>query len=188
MAEEKKRGTVARLLDFAGDRRGLTYVGCMLSAASMVLSMVPYVCIWLAIRDLVAVAPNWAEAASVAGYGWAAFGFAMGGILVYFGALMCTHLAAFRTATNIRKRCMEHLSKAPLGYFDTHASGLLRRRIDGAASQTETLLAHNLADVTGTAAMFVALLVLLSVFDWRMGAACLLAVLISFGTLFMMMG
>lgn len=188
MAEEKKRGTVARLLDFAGDRRGLTSIGCMLSAASMVLSMVPYVCIWLAIRDLVAVAPNWAEAASVAGYGWAAFGFAMGGILVYFGALMCTHLAAFRTATNIRKRCMEHLSKAPLGYFDTHASGLLRRRIDGAASQTETLLAHNLADVTGTAAMFVALLVLLFVFDWRMGAACLLAVLISFGTLFMMMG
>ena len=188
MSEEKRQGTVSRLLDFAGDRRGLTYVGCMLSAASMVLSMMPYVCIWLAIRDLVAVAPNWAEAANVARYGWAAFGFAMGGILVYFGALMCTHLAAFRTATNIRKRCIDRLSKAPLGYFDTHASGLLRRRIDGAASQTETLLAHNLADVTGTVAMFVTLLVLLFVFDWRMGTACLLAVPISFGTLFMMMG
>ena len=90
--------------------------------------------------------------------------------MVYFCALMCTHLAAFRTATNIRKRCMAHLAKAPLGYFDTHASGLLRRRIDGAAAQTETLLAHNLADITGTIAMFVTLLVLLLVFDWRMGA------------------
>lgn len=188
MTEEKTQGTISRLLDFAGEYRGLTYIGCALSAVSMVISMAPYVCIWLAIRDLVAVAPDWTAATGVAGYGWAAFGFAMGGILIYFGALMCTHLAAFRTATNIRKRCMEHLAKAPLGYFDTHASGLLRRRIDGAASQTETLLAHNLADITGTVAMFVTLLVLLFVFDWRMGAACLLAVAISVGTLFMMMG
>ena len=191
MAQEegdKGKGTVSRLLDFAGDRRGLTYVGCVLSAVAMAVNMVPYVCIWLVVRNLVAVAPNWKEAHSISGYGWAAFGFAVLGIVVYFCALMCTHLAAFRTATNIRKRCMAHLAKAPLGYFDTHASGLLRRRIDGAAAQTETLLAHNLADITGTAAMFVTLLVLLFVFDWRMGLACFMAAVISIGTLFVMMG
>lgn len=188
MENEKKRGTVSRLLDFAGNRRGLTYIGCVLSAVAMAINMVPYVCIWLVVRDLVAVAPNWKEAHSIAGYGWAAFGFAVAGIVVYFCALMCTHLAAFRTATNIRKRCMAHLAKAPLGYFDTHASGLLRRRIDGAAAQTETLLAHNLADITGTVAMFVTLLVLLLVFDWRMGLACLMAAVISIGALFTMMG
>ncbi len=188
MAEGKKRGTVSRLLEFAGERRSLTIAGCVLSALAMAVNMVPYACVWLVIRDLIAVAPNWTEATDVAGYGWAAFGFAVGGIIVYFAALMCTHLAAFRTATNIRKRCMEHLAKAPLGYFDTHASGLLRRRIDGAAAQTETLLAHNLADITGTAAMFITLLVLLFVFDWRMGAACMLAAVISIGALFTMMG
>ena len=188
MAEGKKQGTVSRLLEFAGERRSLTIAGCVLSALAMAVNMVPYVCVWLVIRGLIAVAPNWTEATDVAGYGWAAFGFAVGGIIVYFAALMCTHLAAFRTATNIRKRCMEHLSKAPLGYFDTHASGLLRRRIDGAAAQTETLLAHNLADITGTAAMFITLLVLLFVFDWRMGAACMLAAVISIGALFTMMG
>ena len=188
MAEEKKQGTVSRLLEFAGERRSLTIVGCVLSVLAMAVNMVPYVCVWLVIRGLIAVAPNWTEATDVAGYGWAAFGFAVGGIIVYFAALMCTHLAAFRTATNIRKRCMEHLAKAPLGYFDTHASGLLRRRIDGAAAQTETLLAHNLADITGTAAMFITLLVLLFVFDWRMGAACMLAAVISIGALFTMMG
>lgn len=188
MAEDKGRGTVSQLLEFAGERRGLTIVGCVLSAVAMAVNMVPYVCVWLVVRDLVIVAPNWAEATGIARYGWAAFGFAVLGIVVYFAALMCTHLAAFRTATNIRKRCMEHLSHAPLGYFDTHASGLLRRRIDGAAAQTETLLAHNLADITGTAAMFVTLLVLLFVFDWRMGAACMLAAVVSIGALFMMMG
>jgi len=188
MAEERRQGTIGRLLEFAGDRRGLTYAGCVLSAVAMALTMVPYACVWLVIRDLVAVAPDWAEATGAAGYGWAAFGFAVAGIVVYFAALMCTHLAAFRTATNIRKRCMAHLAKAPLGYFDTHASGLLRRRVDGAAAQTETLLAHNLADITGTAAMFLTLLVLLLVFDWRMGIACLLAAVISIGALFTMMG
>ena len=186
--EEKKKGTIARLLNFAGDRAGLTYVGCVLSAAAMAINMVPYVCIWLVIRDLVAVAPNWGEATGIVRYGWAAFGFAVAGIVVYLFALMCTHLAAFRTATNIRKRCMAHLAKAPLGYFDTYASGLLRRRIDGAAAQTETLLAHNLADITGTVAMFVTLLALLLVFDWRMGLACLMAAVISIGALFAMMG
>ncbi|MDO4796522.1 MAG: ABC transporter ATP-binding protein [Coriobacteriales bacterium] len=185
---DKSKGTVGQLLEFAGERRSLTIVGCALSALAMAVNMAPYVCIWLVIRDLVAVAPNWSAATNIAGYGWAAFGFAVGGIVVYFGALMCTHLAAFRTATNIRKRCMEHLSHAPLGYFDTHASGLLRRRIDGAAAQTETLLAHNLADITGTAAMFVTLLVLLFVFDWRMGVACMLAAVVSIGALFAMMG
>ena len=188
MAKEKKPGTIAQLLEFAGERRGLTYVGCALSALAMAVNMLPYVFVWLAIRDLVAVAPDWQQATNVARYGWMAFACAVGGIAVYFGALMCTHLAAFRTATNIRKRCMTHLAQAPLGYFDTHASGLLRRRVDGAAAQTETLLAHNLADITGTVAMFLTLLVLLFVFDWRMGAACMLAAIVSFCALFAMMG
>ena len=188
MEGEKKQGTVSRLLAYAGERRGLTIAGCALSAVAMAVNMVPYVCIWLVIRDLVVVAPHWTEATGIAGHGWMAFGFSVGGIVVYFLALMCTHLAAFRTATNIRKRCMERLSRAPLGYFDTHASGLLRRRIDGAAAQTETLLAHNLADITGTVTMFVTLVVLLFVFDWRMGAACMLAAVVSIGALFAMMG
>ena len=185
---QKKQSTVSALLEFAGERRGLLVAGCALSAISMVVTMVPYVCIWLVVRDLIAVAPNWSQATGAVRYGWLAFAFSVLGIVVYFGALMCTHLAAFRTATNIRKRCMDHLAKAPLGYFDTHASGLLRRRIDGAAGQTETLLAHNLADITGTVAMFVTLLALLFVFDWRMGASCLLAAVISFAALFAMMG
>nr|MCR4871273.1 ABC transporter ATP-binding protein [Atopobiaceae bacterium] len=80
MPDEKKRGTIAQLLDFAGERRSLTIVGCVLSALAMAVNMVPYVCVWLVIRGLIAVAPNWTEATDVAGYGWAAFGFAVGGI------------------------------------------------------------------------------------------------------------
>lgn len=139
-------------------------------------------------RDLIAVAPNWTQAQSIARYGWMAFGFAVGGILLYFAGLMCTHLAAFRTASNIRKRGVAHVLKAPLGFFDSNASGLIRNRLDAAAAETETLLAHNLADIVGTITLFLSMIVLMFVFDWRMGAACLLAAVISILAMFSMMG
>lgn len=184
----RNQNDLAELLGYAGQRRGLTFLGLGLSAIAMLLGMVPYICIWLVARDLIAVAPNWTQASSVASYGWMAFAFAVAGILVYFVALMCTHLAAFRTASNIRKQGMAHLMKAPLGYFDNNASGLIRNRLDGASAETETLLAHNLADIVGTVAMFIGMLVLMFVFDWRMGAACLLAAVISVAVMFSMMG
>ena len=163
-------------------------MGLFLSAVAMVLGMVPYISIWLLLRDLIAVAPNWREARNISRYAFMAFASAFGGILVYFLALMCTHLAAFRTAANIRKQGMDGLMKAPLGFFDMNASGLIRNRLDSGARDTETLLAHNLADIVGTAAMFISTLVLMLVFDWRMGLACLLACVVSIAFLFSMMG
>ena len=186
--KEKKKSDLAVLLRFTGSYKGLTFLGLGLSAVAMVLGMLPYICIWLVARDLINVAPNWTEAAGIARYGWMAFGFAVAGIVVYFAALMCTHLAAFRTASNIRKAGMKHLMKTPLGFFDSNASGLLRNRLDGAASETETLLAHNLADIVGTVAMFLAMLVLMFVFDWRMGVSCLLAAVVSVIAMATMMG
>ncbi len=186
--KQKKKSDIAALLDYAGSHRGLTFLGLGLSAVSMVCSMIPYLCIWLAARDLIEVAPNWTQAQSVARYGWLAFGAAFGGIVLYFGGLMCTHLAAFRTAANIRKRGVAHVMNAPLGWFDANASGLIRGRLDAAAADTETLLAHNLADIVGTITLFLAMLVLMFVFDWRMGCTCLLAAVISILTMFSMMG
>ena len=190
MAKESKRegGGIGELLAYAGDRKFLTYLGMALSALSQLLSFGPYVCIWLVARDLIAVAPNWSEATNIAMYGWWAVGFALASIVVYFVGLMCTHLSAFRCASNIRKTTSEHLLKLPLGYFDTHATGELRRIVDGCAASTETLLAHMLPDIAGAAAMVVGLLVLLFALDWRLGAACLISVAISFGAMATMMG
>ena len=72
--KQKKKSDIAALLDYAGNHRGLTFLGLGLSAVSMLLSMIPYLCIWMAARDLIAAAPNWMEAQSVARYGWLAFG------------------------------------------------------------------------------------------------------------------
>ena len=180
MAEKKKeRGAISQLLDFAGSRKSLTYLGCVLSAVSMLISFVPYICIFLVARDLLAVAPNWSAATSIAQYGWAALIFAILSILIYFVALMCTHVAAFRCAANMRKQTTEHLMNTSLGYFDNHASGALRRVVDGCASETEGLLAHKLPDTAGSIAMIIGMLVIFFVFDWRLGLACLIPVVIS---------
>lgn len=186
--KKKKKSDVAVLLDYAGSRKGLTFLGLTLSAVSMLLSMAPYICIWLAARDLIDAAPNWTQAQNIPRYGWLAFAFAAGGILLYFAGLMCTHLAAFRTASNIRKQGISHIMKAPLGFFDSNASGLIRGRLDAAAADTEQLLAHNLADITGTVVLFLSMLVMMFLFDWRMGGACILAAVISVAAMFSMMG
>lgn len=184
----KKKSDVAVLLDYAGSRKGLTFLGLTFSAVSMLLSMAPYICIWLAARDLIAVAPDWTQAHGITRYGWMAFVFAFAGIALYFAGLMCTHLAAFRTASNIRKKGIAHVMKAPLGYFDANASGLIRGRLDAAAADTETLLAHNLADIVGTIVLFISMVILMFLFDWRMGLACLLAAVISIISIASMMG
>lgn len=188
MNKEKKQSPVPVLLGYAGSYRGLTFLGLAFSAVAMILGMLPYICIWLVARDLIAVTPDWTAAGNITKYGWMAFAFAIGGIFIYFCALMCTHLAAFRTAANIRKQGMARLMKAPLGYFDNNASGLIRNRLNSAAGDTETMLAHNLADIVGTAAMFITMIVMLFAFDWRMGLACLLSAVISVAALFCMMG
>ena len=189
MAKGSKRegGGIGELLAYAGDRKFLTYLGMALSALSQLLSFGPFVCIWLVARDLIAVAPNWSEACDIATYGWWAVGFALASIVVYFVGLMCTHLSAFRCASNIRKTTSEHLLKLPLGYFDTHATGELRRIVDGCAASTETLLAHMLPDIAGATAMVAGLLVLLFALDWRLGAACLISVAVSLGAMATMM-
>lgn len=186
--KNEKKSAISILLNYAGNLKGLTFLGLLLSAISMLLSMGPYICIWLVARDLIAVAPNWTNAKSIVQFGWLAFGFAIAGIILYFLGLMCTHLAAFRTAANIRKQGVAHVMKAPLGFFDSNASGLIRGRLDAGAADTETLLAHNLADIVGTIVLFIGMIVLMFVFDWKMGAACLLSAIISVIAMFSMMG
>ena len=133
----KKKNAILELLGFAGKRRVLAYVGCGLSILNAVLTVMPLVCVWFVVRDLISVYPNWAGASSAAMWAVLAVVFAVLGIIVYFGALMASHLAAFRIAANMRKAMVRHVARIPMGYFSAHSSGEMRRVIDGCASQTE---------------------------------------------------
>lgn len=181
------RNSLMRLLDFAGPRKVFSYLGCFLSVLSAIAGFGPYICIWLVAKDLLAVAPHWSRASGIAVYGWVGLVFAVLSVVLYCSGLLLTHMAAFRTASNMRKEALRHLMRLPLGYFDLHASGELRRTIDGSAGDTETLLAHIVPDAAGSFTMVLGMPILMLVFDWRMGMACLVSVLIAVVCLRVMM-
>ena len=176
-----------RLLGFSGGYGKFTIVGCVLSGVNALCSIATLVCVWFVLRDLIAAAPDWSAVPGVAGYGVAALAFALAGLAIYFAALMCTHIAAFRTATNMRAAALEHLSRAPLGYFDTHATGELRRVIEGATGLTEGVLAHRFPDFVGALAAPVAYLVVMFAIDWVMGLLCLVPIIVSAACMLWMM-
>lgn len=180
--------SIRRLLSFAGPYRWLVLVGCGLSGLNSLLAMGVLVCVWFALRDLVAVAPYWDQAQGLANYGYLAVGLAVAGLAVYFAGLMCTHLTAFRCARQMRKTALDHLAHVPLGYFDTHATGELRRVIEGSTGLTETVLAHRLPDFVGALVTPVAYLVLMFVFNWVLGIVCLVPIVVAVLCMGAMMG
>lgn len=177
---KNNKNGISEILGFAGKYRVLTILGCTLSGISAVLSLMPFVYIWLIVRDIFAVLPNISEATNLVYYGWMTVLFAAASIIVYFGALMCTHLSAFRVARNMRSQALHHIVKLPLGYLAEQGSGKLRRIIDESSGQTETFLAHQLPDLTGAYVTPVAMIVLLFTFDWRLGLISLVPMLIGF--------
>lgn len=186
--KQKKQSSLARILGYAGVHRNLTLLGCILSALSAVLGLIPYVCVWLAARDVLETWPALTEVSGSARWGWTAVWTAVISIALYFAALMSTHIAAFRTARNIRRSAMAHVLKLPLGFFTGSQSGRLRKLIDDNAGLTEDLLAHKLPDLAGTIVTPVAAVLMLFLFDWKMGLLCLLTMVLALLSMCLMMG
>ena len=142
----KKQSNLSRLLDYAGTYRILSYLSWVLAAAGALLALVPFWYIWRILREVIEVAPNYENAVHVTHYGWMAVAFAFATVLTYIAGLMCSHLAAFRIATNLRLAMTKHIATLPLGEIGQFGSGKLRRTISETTGATETYLAHQLPD------------------------------------------
>ena len=176
----KKQSDLSRLMGYAGNYRYFTYASWVLSAASALVALVPFVYIWKILRDVLNAAPNYAQAVNIPHYGWMAVLFAVLSYLIYIAALMCSHLSAFRVATNLRLAVSEHLAVLPLGFAENFGSGKLRKIIHESTGAGETYLAHQLPDQYNAIATPVGLLVLLLAFDWRLGLLSLAPVVLAF--------
>ena len=184
----KKRSDFSRLMDYAGGHRFFTYASWVLAAVSALLALVPFLYIWMILRDILAAAPDYAQAVKIPSYGWMAVLYAIISYLVYVCALLCSHLAAFRVATNLRLATAEHLARLPLGFTESYGSGKLRKVIQESTGAAETFLAHQLPDQYSAMATPVGLLVLLLVFDWRLGLLSLVPVFLAFAIMATMTG
>ncbi len=186
--KEEKQSILSRLFVYAGKFRYLTILSWILSAVSALMALVPFYYIWRIIREVLRVAPDYSQAQGLARYGWLAVIFAVLSMLLYIGGLMCSHMSAFHVQANMRTVLMKHILTLPLGFMDREGSGKIRKIVNESSAATETYLAHQLPDKAGAVATPIGLLVLLLVFDWRLGLLSLIPVVLAFCIMQTMMG
>ena len=184
----KKESNLKRLLRYAGGYKYLTIASWILSALSALVALLPFVYIWKVIKEVLDAAPNYGEVQDLSHNGWMAVVFAVAAILIYIAALICSHLAAFRVQANMRTKAMHHIVALPMGFMDGIGSGKVRKTVYESSAATETYLAHQLPDKANALATPVGLIVLLLVFDWRLGLLSLLPVAAAFVIMSVMTG
>ncbi len=179
--------TLSKLRNYMAGRKALLPASLVLSALSALTGMVPYILIWFIVRAFI-TAGGTSSPRLIGQYAWWAAGLAIASVILYFLALSASHLAAFRVETNMRRYAMRKVVNMPLGFFDNNTSGRIRKIIDDNASITHSFLAHQLPDLAGTIITPLTALVLVFVFDWHLGVACLVPVLLSVSIMSFMLG
>lgn len=179
----EKDSNFKRLMEYAGNHKYLTYTSWILSALSAAVALIPFIYIWEIINNVI---KN--DTSKLIHYGWMAVIFAVVSLLLYIGGLMCSHLSAFRVATNIRIKAIHHITTLPLGFMDKFGSGKMRKIINESSGATETYLAHQLPDKAGAIVTPIGLLLLLFFFDWKLGLLSLIPVVIAFAIMTTMSG
>lgn len=176
----KKQSSLARLFEYAGNYKYLTILSWIFSVVSAWIALVPFYYIWKVIKEVLEVAPHYENAGNIADYGWHAVGFAILSMALYICGLMCSHLSAFHVQANIRSQLMHHIMTLPMGFMDSDGSGKFRKIVNESSEATETYLAHQLPDQASAIVTPVGLLVLLLMFDWRLGLLSLIPVAAAF--------
>ena len=172
------------LNEYAAGHRHLITLGRILAAVSAFVGLIPFYDLWRIIR----IAVKGEELSQIKWVAWQAVGLTVAALAIYIAALMCTHIAAFRVQANMRSSLMRRILTLPLGVFDEDGTGKIRRIVNESTAATETFIAHNLPDKAVAAATPVGLLVLLALFDWKLGLLCLVPALIGFAFMMSMMG
>ena len=174
--KKKKDSVYKRLMPYAGNKGGLLYLAMFLSAASGVMMLMPMVYIHRIVSHI--ILKGQIEAGLVRGNAGLAAAFAVGGLLAYLFAIIVSHIFAFEVEDNIIKVNMKRLMAKPLGFFSNRESGKLRNVIISGAGETHSFLAHQLPDVAMTIISPLVLLVFFFVFDWKLGLASLLPMVV----------
>ena len=188
MAEQKTSKPTKRLFEYADNSKYLTIASWVLATVSAFIALVPFYYIWRLIKEVIRVSPDFDRAQNLSAYGWCAVGSAVFAMLIYMGGLICSHLAAFHVQATMRSRLMRHIMSLPLGSMDEDGSGKVRKIINESSAATETYLAHQLPDKCVATATPIGLVVLLLVFDWRLGLLSLIPVVLGFAIMSTMMG
>ena len=178
--KEKEESLTKQLYHFAGSYKYLSILSTILAAISAFVALVPFYYIWKVMQEVLRVRFDFSKAAGISTYGWRAVGFAILGMIIYMAGLMCSHIAAFHVQAQMRTAMMNHIMTLPLGYIESEGTGKIRKIVTDSSAATETYLAHSLPDKAVSKATPIGLIILMAVFDWRLGIMCLIPAAIGF--------
>ncbi|WP_444819012.1 ABC transporter ATP-binding protein/permease [Treponema denticola] len=174
--KNKKKSILKRLMPYAGKKSVLLYIAMVMSAASGIMVLMPMVFIHRIVNTLILnetvdfsyVRENSIYAAAFAGLG----------LCIYLIGLVLSHIFAFEVEDTIIKTSVKKLIHKPLGYFDDKESGRIRNVIVSGASETHSFLAHQLPDMAMTIISPIVLLVFFFMFNWKLGLASMIPMVI----------
>ena len=163
-------------MPYAGKKSVLLYIAMVMSAVSGIMVLMPMVFIHRIVNTLILnetvdfsyVRENSIYAAAFAGLG----------LCIYLIGLVLSHIFAFEVEDTIIKTSVKKLIHKPLGYFDDKESGRIRNVIVSGASETHSFLAHQLPDMAMTVISPIVLLVFFFMFDWKLGLASMVPMII----------
>ncbi len=174
MSVQKKPSRIAEFEKYAEGRHHFVTIAMVLAGISAVLSVIPYYYIWMIAKEALSTC----DTDAMIGYGWMALLFALLSLALYLSGLMMSHFAAFRISKNMKKVMVRHVLSLSPGALDQEGSGRVRRTIHDSVESTHEFIAHNQPDLASTYVLPFAIVALLLIFDWRLGIASLIPVIL----------
>ncbi|WP_317135024.1 ABC transporter ATP-binding protein [Bacillus changyiensis] len=173
---------IRRLLNLAGEKKGLLIFACIFSFFSTVLMVVPFGSVYFIIQELLI---NAYDVSAISGerfilYGWIALGaLVLSFIFLYIG-LIFSHIAAYQILYHLRVRLSKHLSTLPLGYFTKGSSGAIKKILDSNVEKIESFTAHQIPDLVSAVLMPLIMIITMFILDWRLAIATIIPILIGY--------
>lgn len=182
MKKKQKKG-VSRLFEIAGERKSLLILSGILSAGSACCMLVPYLSVYLVMNELLQNAEEISQVNSehMVRWGWIAFAGLAGGLLLLYGSLMASHVAAFRILYGLRIKLAEHIGKLPLGYLNGTSTGAIKKTMEQNIEKIETFIAHTIPDLVNVLATIIIMFTLFFSLNGWIAVACLLVILSGIG-------
>ena len=187
MEETKKtQSPMAWVLGQTGDHGGQYVLSVVLAVIGVAFSLAPYFVVIGIVQGLMGGVKDFAfylNRCLIMAALW------LGRVLFHALSTATSHKATFAVLGEIRKRCMEKLTRMPLGTVLEQSSGALKNTLIERIDSIETTLAHIVPEFTANLLIPIIILVYIFTIDWRMGLASLATVPLGmFCYVFMMAG
>ena len=188
MNEKKNVKTgMSRCLELAASRKPLVYLSAVLSSAASICSFIPYYMVFKVIQEILTIYPDMENINTtlIKCYAQGALWGIAANLILYFLAILCSHIAAFGTIYDLKIIFAKHLSQLPLGFITTMGSGKLRKIMEDNIDSIEGFLAHQFPDIVASFTAPVIMVIVLIAVDWRFGLASLAGIILAFVVQFM---